>query len=136
MSSGAVRTAFETAWLTLMPTLPLYDTINEEPDRDTLPAEWVTVDYLSFGEERVSLGDTACRRETGTIVPIVFVKAGSAGTQVIVLADAVKDAFRDWKDPTLKIKITAVSPGENGDSSDGRWFAASINLTYVYDRYV
>ena len=136
MSSGAVRDAFETAWLTLMPTLPLVDTINDEPDRDTLPDEWVTLDFISPGETRESLGDTACRRERGTIIPIVFVKAGSGSAQAIILADSIKDAFRDWADSTGKISITAVSPGEFGDSSDGRWMGISINLDYVYDQYI
>ena len=136
MSSGAVRTAFETAWPTLLPTLALVDTLNDEPDRNTLPDEWATLDFISTGESRESLSNPACRRERGTIIPIVFVKAGSGSAQAIVLADSIKDAFRDWEDPTQTISITAVSPGETGDSSDGRWMGVSINLDYVYDQYI
>lgn len=136
MSSGAVRTAFETAWSILLPTLPLEDTLNEEPDRKTLASEWATVDYLSLGENRASLGVQACRRELGTITVIIFVKAGYGSAQAILLADQVRTAFRDWKDPSGKISITGVDPGETGEGSDGRWFAASINLTYKFDQYI
>jgi len=136
MSSGVVRTGFELAWVTLMPALVLESTINEEPDRSTLPTQWATVDYSSFGENRVSLGETACRRETGIISVVVFVKAGIGDTNVITLADSVKDAFRACKDATGKISITEVSPGEDGEASDGRWFAASVNLFYNFDNYI
>jgi len=136
MSSGAVRNAFETDWLTLMPTLDLEATLNEEPDRKLLADQWATVDYSSFGENRVSLGETACRRETGVITVVVFVKAGIGDGQAITLADSVRDAFRDWKYSGAAISITEVAPGETGEASNGRWFAASVNLYYTFDNYI
>lgn len=136
MSSGVVRDAFELAWATLMPTLDLEATLNEEPDRKTLADQWATVDYAAFGENRVSLGETACRRESGVITVVVFVKCGTGDSNVITLADSVRDAFRDWKDISGKISITEVSPGETGEASDGRWFAASVNLAYNFDNYI
>ena len=130
MSSKAVRDAFEAGWLIAMPGLDL------EADRTTLADQWATADYSSFGEQRVSLGETACRRETGLITVIVFIKAGEGDAQAVTLADSVRDAFRDWKDPTGNITINRVDPGETGEGSDGRWFAASVNLTYTFDQYI
>lgn len=136
MSSGVVRDAFETAWLTLMPALDLNATINEEPDRKLLADQWATVDYSSFGENRVSLGETACRRETGIIDVVIFVKAGTGDGNVVTLADSVRAAFRDWKDPSGTISINEVNPGATGEASDGRWFAAAVSLTYTFDNYI
>lgn len=136
MSSGAVRDAFEAGWLVEMPGLDLEQTLNEEPDRKNLSDQWATVDYASFGEERVSLGGIACRRETGVINVVVFIKSGGGDAQAVTLADSVRDAFRDWKDPTGNITINRVDPGETGEASNGRWFAASVNLTYTFDQYI
>lgn len=136
MSSGFVRNAFELSWVTLMPGLDLEATLNEEPDRKTLPVQWATVDYASFGENRVSLGETACRRESGVITVVVFVKCGTGDTNAVTLADSVRDAYRDWKDPSGKVSMIEVSPGETGEASNGRWFAASVNLVYNFDNYI
>ncbi len=136
MSSKTVRDAFEAAFVILVPGIPLHDTDNEEPDRSTLPAEWATTDYIAYGEARVSLGAVACRRETGTITVVVFVKAGTGSDQALVLAESVRTAFRDWKDATGKISVTEVVPAETGEASNGRWFAAAVNINYNFDIYI
>ncbi len=136
MSSKIVRDAFEAAFAVLVPGIPLHDTDNEEPERGTLPDEWATTDYASYGEARASLGAIACRRETGTITVVVFVKAGTGSDQALTLAETIRTAFRDWKDTTGKISITEVVPSETGDASDGRWFAAAVNLHYNFDNYI
>jgi len=119
-----------------MPGLQLYATINEEPDRNMLPDNWATVDYLPSGDPQVSLGSPACFREQGTILVVVFVLPGLGYSQAITLADQVRDVFRDWKDPTSEIEILQADPPDGGAASDGRWFAASVSLSYQYDRLV
>ena len=136
MSSKTVRDTFETAFVALIPTLPLLDTDNEEPDRGTIPAEWATTDYIAYGEERVSLGQQACWRETGTITVVVFVKCGTGSDQALVLAESVRDTFRAWKDSTGKLSIPEVVPADTGAASSGRWFAAAVNLNYIFDIYI
>ena len=136
MSSKAVRDAFEAAFAILVPAIPLQDTDNEEPDRSTLPESWATTDYVGYGEQRMSLGTVACRRETGTITVVVFVKAGTGSDQALTLAESIRTAFRDWKDSTGNISITEVVPAETGEASSGRWFAAAVNLNYNFDIYI
>ena len=136
MSSKTFRDAFEARWAIAMPALAAHDTLNDEPDRQSLPAQWATFDYTSFGEKRVSLGKPACRRESGNIIVVVFVKAGTATSALTALTDSVCTAFRDWKDSTGKISIEEVGPGETGGESDGLWFAASVNLLYNFDQYI
>jgi len=136
MSSKVVRDAFELAFVAAFPGLNLEQVDNEEPDRTGLPDQWSTIDYIGIDEARVSLGAVACRRETGIIVPIVYIKAGSGSDTVIVLIESVRTFFRDWIDPSAKIKIIEVSPPEIGEESDGRWYASSTNLSYVFDNYI
>jgi hypothetical protein len=136
MSSKTVRDTFETAFAALLPTLPLLDTDNDEPDRHSIPAEWATTDYIAYGEERKSLGETACWRETGTITVVVFVKAGTGSDQALVLADSVRTAFRAWKDSTVKLSIVEAVPADTGAASNGRWYAAAVNLNYIFDIYI
>lgn len=136
MSSKTVRDAFELAFVAAFPALNLQDIDNVEPDRGSLPDQWTTIDYISGGESRVSLGETACRRELGSIIPVIYVKAGAGSDPVIVLVESIRTFFRDWADPTGKIIITEVSPPDAGGASDGRWFAASTTLRYNFDQYI
>lgn len=136
MSSLNVRSAFEAAWAILLPNLTLYATINEEPDRNAMPDQWATVDYLPAGDPPISLGNPGCFREAGVILVVAFVLSGQGDTQAVTLADQIRDTFRNWKDPTGAIKINEAAPPESDAASDGRWFAASISLTYQYDRYL
>lgn len=136
MSSKVVRDAFEAAWLVELPAIPLHDTINEEPDRETLPDNWATVDYIPSSDQRVSLGEQACWRETGTILVVVYALPGLGDTAAITMADQVRAAFRDWQDSTIDMEIDQADPPEGGAASDGRWFAAAVSLTYQYDRLI
>jgi len=136
MSSLAVRQAFETAWPTLLPGIPLQDTINEEPDRAVLPDQWATVDYIPSDDPQISLGEPACWRESGVILVVVFALPGLGDDAAVTMADAVRDGFRYWKDPTNEIKIDQATAPESGGASDGRWFAASVSLSYQYDRVI
>ena len=136
MSSLAVREAFETRWPVAMPTLSLDDTINLEPDRDALPAQWATVDYFGTSDNQVSLGDPACWREEGTILVTVFVASGTGSVNVVNLADQVRNQFRNWDDPSIGLEIFRAEPPEGDAASDGRWFAMSVSLVYTYDRFI
>ena len=136
MSSLAVREAFEGAWTTLMPGLTLYATINEEPDRDALPDSWATVDYIPQDDPQISLGTQACWRESGVILVVVFALPGQGDTVSTALADQVANTFRSWKASLIDMSIYQASPPESGGASDGRWFAASVSLSYQYDRLI
>lgn len=136
MSSLVVREAFEAAWQTLMPGLTLYGTINEEPDRETLPDAWATVDYIPSDDPQISLGTQACWRESGFILVVVFALPGQGDTAATALADQVRDAFRSWKASAIDMVIDQATPPESGGASDGRWFASSVSLSYQYDRLI
>ena len=136
MSSLVVRQAFEDSWATIMPTVPLHDTINEEPDRSVLPDQWATVDYIPSDDPQISLGEPACWRERGVILVVVFALPGQGDDAATTMADAVRDGYRYWKDSTGYIKIDQATPPESGGASDGRWFAASTSLSYQYDRLI
>ena len=132
MSSLQVRESFEAAWASALPGLPLYGTINEEPDRNNLPDNWATVDYLPSEDPQVSLGQQACWRESGIILVVVFVLPGLGDQQAVTLAEQVRDVFRGWK--ANNVRIDQADPPESGGASDGRWFAASVSLNYLFDR--
>lgn len=138
MSSLIVRQDFEASWLVRMAGsgLTLYGTINEEPDRKDLPASWATVDYESDGDRRVSLGGQGCWRETGIMQVVIFGASGTGEDTVIGFADQVRNAYRDWKDPTINLAILQADPGETGKSSSGNLFGAAVNLSYQYDRLI
>lgn len=135
MSSLVVRQAFEAAWPAKMPTLSLEDSLNDEPDRTTLPTTWATVDY-SGAEDPASVGQVACFRETGQILVVVWGPAGSGNAAILALAEQARTAFRRWNGTGINLSITKADPPEEGSPSNGRWYGAAVSFEYVYDTVI
>ena len=135
MSSQYVRDQFRASWPVLVPTIELFDTINDDPDHDAMPELWATVEFVAFNEDPVSLGEPSCRRESGTIIVELSGRSGLGDDALTAAAETVRTAYRYWKVPGLR--VTQIDPplSDNG-FSEGRWYIMSIDISYDYDRYI
>ena len=82
-------------------TLPFHETINEEPDKPTLPDLWCTVHFESHNDDRASIGGpgVALKRERGVVRVLVLGLTGNGDGAAITAADlarAVPEAFTGW----------------------------------------
>jgi len=135
MSSKAVRDKFRASWPILVPSIPMFDVVNDDPDHDIMPDLWVAVEFISFNEEAVSLGRPACRRESGTITIVLSVKSGTSDDAINDAAEVIRDAYRYWKDGS--VRSTQIDPPVPADGfSDGLWYIVDIDISYDYDRFI
>ena len=135
MSSKYVRDQFRASWPVLLPTIPLLDTINTDPDHDTMPDLWATVEFVAFNENPVSMGDPSCRREEGTIIVQLSGESGDGDGALLDAATLVQNAYRYWQ--VTGLRVTQIDPPlSNLGYSDGRWYTMSIDITYDYDQFI
>ena len=135
MSSKYVRDEFRDSWDTKVPSIPLYETLNDDPDHDDMPDLWATVEFVAFNEAQVSLGSPSCRRETGTIIIVVSARAGIGDATLLTAAETIRTAYRHWA--VTDLNITQIDPPLSDlGYSDGMWYTMSIDVSYVYDRYI
>ena len=131
MSGLTVRNAFRNAWDALVPGLPLFETINADPNDGTLPDTWATVEFQTDGETRNALG-VSCYRETGTITVAVLVRSGTGDDDAVTWIETIRDACRNWTDQDVKIE-TADPADEGGGIANGNWFVCETDLLYTFD---
>lgn len=135
MSSKYVRDEFRDSWSTKVPSIPLHETLNDDPEHDDMPDLWATVEFVSFNESQVSLGTPSCRREEGTIILVLSALSGSGDETLLTAAETIRTAYRHWA--VTDLKVTQIDPPLSGlGYSDGRWYTMSIDVSYVYDRYI
>ena len=119
----------------MLPAIPLLETINADPDHDTMPALWATVEFTSFNETAASLGSPSCRRETGTIIVQLSVESGEGDGALMDAATLVQNAYRYWQ--VTDLRVTQVDPPiSDYGFSVGRWYSMSMDIAYDYDRYI
>lgn len=135
MSSKYVRDEFRESWPALVPTIPLFDTINEDPDHTTMPDLWATEEYVAFNEDPMSLGQPSCRRESGTISVVISSRSGGGDSDLNDAAETIRDAYRYWS--VTDLRVTQIDPPLASDGySDGYWYIMNIDISYEYDRYI
>ena len=135
MSSKFVRDSFNASWATLVPTIPLLDIINNDPEHDTMPDLWASVEFTAFNELPASLGAPSCRREEGTISVVLAARSGTGDGALNDAAELVRDAYRYWKEGDLA--TTQIDPPLSSSGfSDGYWYLMDIDITYNYDRFI
>ncbi len=137
MSSKYVKDQFEASWAAKVPTIPLYQTDNEDPDHEDgtlLSGAWATLEYNDFGEEILSLGSPSCRRENGTISVVLSVESGEGSAALDTAGEVIRLAYRNWA--VTDLRIDTADPLSDGGFSDGNYYTASVDLSYVYDYYL
>jgi len=135
MSSKYVRDEFRDSWSTKVPSIPLHETLNDDPDHSDMEDLWATVEFVAFNEQPISLGSPSCRRETGTIIVVLMSRAGQGDEDLLTAAETVRTAYRHWSETDLN--ITQIDPPlSDRGFSDGMWYTMSIDISYVYDRYI
>jgi len=135
MSSKYVREQFRAAWPVLVPTIPLYETLNVDPDHSQMPELWCTVEFYAPNEYAASIGQPSCRRESGTIELTLVVRSGTTDSAMNDAAEVIRDAFRYWSVPELR--VTQIDPPvATKGFSDGMWYVAGVDIAYDYDRFI
>lgn len=115
----------------------LRETLNDVPDfvpdesLESAPPLWLTIDFASSNERRISIGSPACRRETGEVQIWVLGASGIGDRPVVDMADNVRSKMRD-KVLAPSIRTTDADPPFHFPD-DGDWFAAIVPVAYVYD---
>ena len=130
MSSKAIRDAFRTQLETSFPVVPLIETYGLEVDTETLPDLWFGIGFVATSEERLTLDEPAYWNETGIVRVRVAGEAGEGEDVVIAQSDAVREAFRHWRQDGIEIEFT-LPPGEENPESDGKWIFADVDLQYA-----
>lgn len=135
MSSKYVRDEFRASWPVRVPSIPLYETINTDPDHDTMPESWSTVEFVAYNEEPASLGTPSCRRETGIITVVLSTRSGTWDTILNDMAETVRNAYRHWE--VSNLRVTQVDPPLATDGfSDGMEYIMDIDIAYTYDQFI
>lgn len=132
MSSGVVRSAFRTAMGVGFPTVPYVDSIAYETDPETLPALWLTLEFVPISEARQTLDTPSYWEEVGLCYVIIASAAGAGDSAAVTLADQVRAYFRNWtapSDPNFVIEEVSA-PTQPDQESDGRWFFVLVNIQY------
>jgi hypothetical protein len=136
MSSASVRNSFRSRVLAAALPVPYVETVYTPVDRKQLPAGgWVTLDFLCYGEERISLGDPGCFRESGQVDFTIAVPASQGDAAMLAIAEALRTAFRHYADNGLR--VSDLSPLTEPDSGDNRgaWAIGSFTVDYSFDRF-
>jgi len=135
MSSKYVRDEFRGSWTTKVPSITLYETINDDPDHTDMPDLWASTEFVAFNENQISLGSPSCRRETGTIIVVLNGRAGKGDADLLTAAETIRTAYRHWA--VTDLSVTQIDPPLSDlGYSDGMWYTLSIDISYVYDRYI
>lgn len=140
MSSKVVRTWFREQIPLRVPSIPFFETINKEPPTQNLPSLWFTVEFTNPQEQRISLGERACWRETGQVGFVVLGRSGKGDDAVLDAAELIREAFRNSR-PVLTVApgepgylvIDGVEPPDTDVSESGNWFLASLSCPYTFD---
>jgi len=136
MSSAVVRTAFRTELAAAFPAVPIYDTLSLRIDNPSLPALWMSTDFIPTNDVPISIGTPSCRRESGLFRTYIVAKAGAGDAAAIAQADAVISHFRRWADSTGQIRVAGNTPPTPQDQSDGRWLIVSIDFSFNNSYYI
>ena len=135
MSSLYVRDEFRDSWATQVPSIPLYETLNDDQSHTDMPDIWATVEFVAFNEQQVSLGSPSCRRETGTIIIVLTGRSGQGDSDLNTASETIRTAYRHWA--VTDLSVTQIDPPlSDAGYSDGLWYTISIDISYVYDRYI
>lgn len=135
MSSQYVRDAFRSSWTTLVPSVPLHETINSDPDHSDMEDLWSTVEFVAFNETPISLGSPSCRRETGTITVDVAGKSGEGDSAILTAVETIRTAYRHWA--TGGLRVTQVDPPlPDSGFSNGGYYVMTIDISYTYDLFI
>lgn len=130
-----MREQFRQSWYSKVPGIDLLETINDDPNHDSVSGVWATVSFNAFNETAVSLGNPSCRREEGTISVILANTAGDGDSVLSAAAEQVRDAYRYWS--VTGLKVTQVDPPLAPDGfSDGMNYIMDVDITYTYDNYI
>ena len=135
MSSQYVRDKFRQSWYALVPSITLYETINDDPDHDSITGVWATVMFNAFNETPVSLGQPSCRREEGTITVVLSYRAGEGDRVLNAAAESVRNAFRYWDAENITV-VQVDPPLASNGFSDGMNYVVDVDITYTYDNYI
>lgn len=139
MSSLAIRNWFRTELVSRVPTVPYKDTVNKDPNPKNLPDVWMTLEFATSSERRISLGNPACWREFGEVQIIVLGKSGLGDTAVLTAAEAVRAAFQNVREQISlpgggngSLVFDADTPNTDA-TENGNWFLASVSCSYTLD---
>ena len=135
MSSEYVRDQFRDSWATKVPSIPFYETVNDDPDHSVSAALWATAEFVAFNEVQVSLGSPSCRREEGTIIVVLAARSGVGDNTLLAAAETVRTAYRHWA--VTDLQVTQIDPPLlDSGFSDGMWYTVSVDISYTYDRII
>lgn len=135
MSSEAVRSSIRTAWPLVMPTLPLFETINValDPAAPTLPDVWASLVFNSTGTFAQTMGSRPWLEEQGLAsITILSMFGAGDGPGVVAATEAVK-AWTGWISPDRSVWVHAPgAPRAPEEATLGRWSILVVDLDYRY----
>lgn len=142
MSSGAVRSAFETALASAYPGLPLVPLENvqvETPKVDGRLTDFMGTLYFAT-EQAISIG-RKCYRETGTINVLIYRVASKGVTSAVGDADNIRNLFAG-KDlpvtsPGVRLSLLEADPLSPYISRPGvptgAYYVGMVAIAYAFD---
>jgi hypothetical protein len=134
MSNIAVRNAFKSAWATLVPTIPLFDTINEAPSNLEVEVPiWATFLFDVSNRGPVTMGSNPWVEEVGTAAVALMGESGVGDEEVAQAAQTVIDAWGAWQALAGNLWVQSVDgPRPPDPEAIGDIFRLMVVLNYHY----
>ena len=131
MGMQQVRDAFRDKLIADFPAGQFIETIAEDPDEEVFPDLWMTVEFSTEGERRVSIGNPSLWMEMGSCYVSVAGKSGLGDAVVMARADLVADKFRTWQYPSEGLIVNDVAePTQPTGDSNGNWWFCAVQVNY------
>lgn len=139
MSSPVVREWFRTFLQAEVPSVPYIETTNVAPNPKNLPDTWMTLEFTSPSEQRLTIGANPVFREYGVVNVIVLGLSGRGDSAVLAAAELYRGVLQ-----TLalqlpvgsgfgELRIDSAEPPSTDATESGNWFLASVSCSYTFD---
>ena len=118
------------------PAVPFVETINTEPDPDTIDgyALWATLLFEAFDTEPMCVGPLPKNfMESGTITFRILAQSGRGDDAAIDAAALVQAAINGWSWVAGMRPPVVSGPVPLGLDSDGNWIVFDVDVSYQYE---
>jgi hypothetical protein len=134
MSSIAVRTGLKNAWPGLVPTIPLFDTINEVPSNLEVEIPiWATFVFDVVNRGPITMGSNPWVEEVGTATVALMGESGVGDDAVAQAAQTVIDAWGAWISASKDLWVQSIDgPRPPDPEAVGDIFRLAVIFNYHY----
>lgn len=134
MSSEFVRSAIREQWPVLLPTVPLFETINDSPSNLEVEIPiWATLAFDVSSRTNTTMGSRPWIEEDGVVSVMIMSYSGTGDDEITPVADEIVKAWEMWIDDTKNLWVQSVDgPRPPDPEAAGDVYRLLVNLNYRY----